>query len=242
MSTQRQHSNARHAGVLRQLGLAAALLLCVGLGACTAAGPPSAAPTARGRIAVPLPLDGGLDAGTYFVTGFTVPFEVTVPDGWRILDGWRLIRDVDGVRTVFLHLPGPHPRPNGRLRSGRHRIPEVEPTIEGFADALAAQTSTTTTAPTEVMVGDYRGLEFDFGVESDIDINDCPAATSASTRRARRLHAVVHGVTERETTAWSICTANVPSCPSASTTMTSTPLWWRRRARSSTRSCSDPDE
>ncbi|WP_461172311.1 hypothetical protein M1D93_15130 [Arthrobacter sp. Z1-9] len=40
----------------------------------------------------PLPDSGDIDAGTYLVTGFTVPFEVTVPDGWSTGDGDGLLR------------------------------------------------------------------------------------------------------------------------------------------------------
>ena len=38
---------------------------------------------------------------------------------------------------------------------------------------MTAQTSTVSTPPVEVMVGDYSGFEFDHAVESDVDITDC---------------------------------------------------------------------
>ena len=39
-------------------------------------------PTAEADTVAPFPESGDLDAGTYLVTGYPVPFEVTVPDGW----------------------------------------------------------------------------------------------------------------------------------------------------------------
>ena len=50
---------------------------------------------------------------------------------------------------------------------------QVGPTAEAFVDAMTAQTSTVSTTPYEVVVGDYSGLEFDHSVESDVDITDC---------------------------------------------------------------------
>ena len=118
MSAQRQHSNARLAGPWRQLGLAAAILMCAGLGACTAAQPPTSAATAPAEDAVPLPSqDADLDAGTYLFNGYTIPFEFTVPDGWtyvydRLLQEGRR-RCGGGLRVV---------RPRD-LRSRSERLP-----------------------------------------------------------------------------------------------------------------------
>ena len=93
MSIQRQHSTARRAVRRGMLGLAAAILICAGLGGCTAVQPPTAAPTApeRGRRSRCRTRDAELDAGTYLVDAFTVPFEVTVPDGWRSVSDAVLI-------------------------------------------------------------------------------------------------------------------------------------------------------
>jgi hypothetical protein len=108
------------------------------------------------------------------VTGFIVPFEVTVPEGWRVVDGWRLNREVDGRREVFLTFLNPAYVPADGC-AWSTPVPGVEPSIEGFVDALVAQKSTTTSVPTEVMVGDYRALEFDYSVESGIENQDCRA-------------------------------------------------------------------
>ncbi len=173
----RPQPDARHGGTLRQLSLVVALLLCAPLAACTAAGPPAAGPPAAGPTAqpasTPLPLNGDLDAGTYVVTGFTVPFEVTVPEGWRILDGWRLIRQAPAMEVFVTFLNPAYVPPDAC--DWAPPIPEVEPTIEGFVDALVAQKSTTTTTPVEVMVGDFRTLEFDYRVEDGVDDSNCRA-------------------------------------------------------------------
>ena len=38
---------------------------------------------------------------------------------------------------------------------------------------MAAQTSTVSTRPVEVAVGDYSGFEFDHSIEGDVDITAC---------------------------------------------------------------------
>ena len=55
--------------------------------------PPSPASTAEARTVAPFPESGDIDAGTYLVTGYTVPFEITVPDGWATVDGANLFKD-----------------------------------------------------------------------------------------------------------------------------------------------------
>ena len=55
--------------------------------------PPSPASTAEADTVAPFPESGVLDAGTYLVTGYPVPFEITVPDGWTTDDGAGLGKD-----------------------------------------------------------------------------------------------------------------------------------------------------
>ena len=93
MWTSTRRSRAAHATRSRQVGVAVALLACVGLAACTAAEPPSPASTAEADTVAPFPESGDLDAGTYLVTGYPVPFEITVPDGWETYDGADLGKD-----------------------------------------------------------------------------------------------------------------------------------------------------
>ena len=87
MWTSIRRTRAAHATRSRRVGVAVALLACVGLAACTAAEPPSPASTAEADTIAPFPESGVLDAGTYLVTGYPVPFEITVPDGWRTYNG-----------------------------------------------------------------------------------------------------------------------------------------------------------
>ena len=35
----------------------------------------------------PFPQSGVIDAGTYLVTGYPVPFKITIPDGWETFNG-----------------------------------------------------------------------------------------------------------------------------------------------------------
>ena len=83
MWTSTRRTRAAHATRSRQVGVAVALLACVGLAACTAAETPSPASTTEADTIAPFPASGVLDAGTYLVTRYPVPFEITVPDGWE---------------------------------------------------------------------------------------------------------------------------------------------------------------
>ena len=109
------------------------------------------------------------------MTGYTVPFEVTVPDGWETGDGANLFKDdpnhpEDGA--VFLVFwPGDHVPTDACAWEGA--LVQVGPTAEEFVDAMTAQTSAVSTTPVQVVVGDYSGLEFDHSVESDVDITGC---------------------------------------------------------------------
>ena len=89
-------SRATH-GERSQVAVTVAVLACVGLAACTAAEAPSPASTIEAEAVAPLPEPpaGGdpedIDAGTYVVTGFTVPFQITVPEGWKTF-GWGVMK------------------------------------------------------------------------------------------------------------------------------------------------------
>jgi hypothetical protein len=50
---------------------------------------------------------------------------------------------------------------------------ELDPSAEAFVDAMTAQTSTASTPPVEVVVGDYSGFEFDHSVGGAVDITAC---------------------------------------------------------------------
>ena len=175
MATPNRRSHTTHAARSQHVGAAIALLTCIGLAACTAAETPSPASSAETRTVAPFPENGDLDAGTYLVTGYTVPFEVTVPGGWETGDGANLFKDdpnhpEDGA--VFLVFwPGDH-LPTDAC-AWRGTLVRVGPTAEAFVDAMTAQSSSVTTAPVPVVVGDYSGLEFEHSVESDVDITGC---------------------------------------------------------------------
>ena len=175
MWTSNRRSRTTDGARSQQVAAAVALLSCIGLAACTASETPFPASTAEGRTVAPFPENGDLDAGTYLVSGYTVPFEVTVPDGWETDDGANLFKDdpnhpEDGA--VFLTFwPGYHVPTDACAWEGA--LVQVGPTAEEFVDAMTAQTSAISTTPVQVAVGDYSGLEFDHSVESDVDIPGC---------------------------------------------------------------------
>jgi hypothetical protein len=88
---------------VRKPALVASLLLCAGLGACTASPSPAPAATNPAEHAVPLPSkNSDLDAGIYIFNGFPIAFEVTVPDGWRYVFDRLLRKDVGATDGVFV--------------------------------------------------------------------------------------------------------------------------------------------
>lgn len=172
MSARSQKSRTPRVGPLRHLALAAALLLCAGLSGCTAADSTAAVPTAASSEVPPLPYEGDLDAGTYLATAFTVPFEITVPDGWSMAFGDLLEKELSPGMGVFLTFPRPtHVPADACAWSGT--ITQIGPSVDDFVDALATTASTTTTAPADVTSGGFSGVEFALAVESGIDITDC---------------------------------------------------------------------
>ena len=104
--------------------------------------------------------------------GLTVPLEVTVPDGWTYVHDRALRKDVGDAEGVFVWFDRATHVPTDACE-WPGTITKVAPSVAAFADALAAQESTATTAPIEVTVGDYRGVEFDFSVEGVDDLTDC---------------------------------------------------------------------
>lgn len=136
---------------------------------------PSPASTTEADTVAPFPDSGVLDAGRYLVTGYPVPFEMTVPDGWRTYNGEELGRDDPDYPdewNVFLSFWPPHNVPTDAC-AWQGTLVEIDPTAEAFVDAMTAQASTVTTPPVKVVVGDYSGFEFDHAAESDVDFPAC---------------------------------------------------------------------
>jgi hypothetical protein len=155
--------------------LAIALLACFGLSGCTPTETPSPPSTSEASDIPSLPESGDIAAGTYLFTGFTVPFEITVPDGWSTTDGDGLGKDDPdhpGEEGVFLTFwPADYVPTDACAWQGA--LVEVDPSAEAFVDAMTAQTSTASTPPVKVVVGDYSGFEFDHSVEGAVDITAC---------------------------------------------------------------------
>ncbi|ALV40623.1 hypothetical protein AU252_05100 [Pseudarthrobacter sulfonivorans] len=132
-------------------------------------------PTTEADTIAPFPERGVLDAGTYLVTRYPGPFEITVPDGWVTYDGSGLGKDdpdlPDEWDIAVTFWPATHVPTDACAWRGA--LVQVDPTAEAFVDAMTAQASTVSTPPVKVVVGDYSGFEFDHAVESDVDITDC---------------------------------------------------------------------
>lgn len=129
------------------------------------------------RTVPPLPESGDIDAGTYLVlvTGYTEPFEITVPDGWSTSDGESMAKDDPdhpAEWAVYLTFwPADYVPTDACAWVGASV--EIDPSAEAFVDAMTAQTSTASTPSVEVMVGNYSGFEFDHSVEGAVDITAC---------------------------------------------------------------------
>lgn len=172
--------------------VAIALIGCLGgceYGSDGASVPSSSSPSSEARTAPtlpdggdtrtlpPLPKSGDIDAGTYLVpvTGYTVPFEITVPDGWVSEGGDGVIKDdpdhPDELGVFVGWWRADYVPRDACAWVGA--LVEVGPSPEAFVDAITGQTSTASTPPVEVVVGDYSGVEFDHSVEGDVDITAC---------------------------------------------------------------------
>jgi hypothetical protein len=181
MWTSNRRSRATHGGRSHPIGVAVAVLACSGLSACTAAEAPSPASTTEARTVAAFPESGVIDAGTYLVTGYPVPFEITVPDGWRTYNGAELGRDdpdlPDEWNAFLWFYPDPVTHVPTDACAWKGALVQIDPTAEAFVDAMTAQASTVGTPAVEVMVGDYSGLEFDYAAESDVDFTACDDGT-----------------------------------------------------------------
>lgn len=175
MWTSPRQARATQGGHARRMAVVMSLLALASLTACTAADAPSPASTAGADAPAPFPESGEIAAGTYLVTGYTVPFEITVPGGWSSGEGAGLVKDdpdhPDDGAVFVIFWPADYV-PTDACAWQEALVP-VGPTAEAFVDAMTAQTSTASTAPVEVMVGDYSGFEFDHSVEGDTDIRAC---------------------------------------------------------------------
>jgi hypothetical protein len=155
--------------------VAIALIGCFGLSACTPTDTPSPPPTSEASDIAPLPKSGDIDAGTYLVTSFTEPFKITVPDGWLSEGGEGLSKDDPDQpddMAVFVGWWRADYVPTDAC-AWQGALVKLDPSAEAFVEAMTAQTSTKSTPPVEVMVGDYSGFEFDHSVEGNVDITAC---------------------------------------------------------------------
>jgi hypothetical protein len=175
MWTSTPRSRTAHTTRSRGPGLVVALLACFGLASCTATEASAPASTAEAGTIAPFPQSGAIDAGTYLVTGYSVPFEITITDGWETFDGASLGKDDPDLpnswNVALFFYPVTYVPTDACAWMGA--LVEIGPTAEAFVVAMAAQSSTESTSPVDVMVGDYSGLEFDHTAEADSDLAGC---------------------------------------------------------------------
>ncbi len=124
----------------------------------------------------PFPQAGDIDAGTYIVTSYPVPFEITVPDGWEDLRRREPGQGRPGsprIHGTWPCFPYPITHVPTDACSWKGSLVQIDPTAEAFVDAMAAQAWTASSPAVEVMVGGYFGFEFDHAAESGDDIPNC---------------------------------------------------------------------
>ncbi|WP_235423606.1 hypothetical protein [Pseudarthrobacter chlorophenolicus] len=173
---------------------------------------PSPPPEGVTRPVPPLPKSGDIDAGTYVVpvAGYGEPFEITVPDGWLALDGDSLGKDDPdhpAEWAVYLTLwPANYVSMDACKWMGA--LADVGPSADAFVSAMAAQTSTASTPPVKVRVGNYFGLEFDHFIEGDVDISGCDAGKLCIQRIGTPAHGGTRLEANAKPTAWSSSTAS----------------------------------
>ena len=132
-----RHPSPTHQGPLRQFLAAAALVACVGLAACTTVQQPtSAAAPAVDPVRLPSQ-DLEFDGGTCLFSGFTVPFEGTVPDDWSYINDGVPRRDVGDTEGVFVW-PGHAAYVPEEACDWTDTIADVAPSVSALVDALSA--------------------------------------------------------------------------------------------------------
>ncbi len=132
--------------------------------------------------AMPLPSDGALQPGTYYIPeGDMAPrrFTFTVPAGWANEEGW-IIKNLEGepinrygvtndvvLVTYFVtHVYTDICNWQGSLN-------EVGPTVDDLAAALVAQAGRLASAPADVTLGGFPAKRIELTVPADLDVDDC---------------------------------------------------------------------
>ena len=177
MSIQHPDTNPRRVGSWRHLCLAAAVLTCAGLAACTAAQPPTSAATAPAAAAMRLPSqDADLEAGTYIFDGYALPFRFTVPDGWTFVSNRLLTKDVGGAEAVFVWFGRATYAPSGACH-WPSPITEVQRSIKPSEPASCSRWYTSSVAQR----GTYRVLDLD-GERAILTFGEVDGNTDAALR------------------------------------------------------------
>ena len=168
--------------------------LIVTLAACGGSAPggssPSeaATPTAQGTPSPLGRLEGDLEPGTHILDLVALDqvgsapgptqlpkIEITVPEGWYTGGGW-VVRKGSGsppslrVAVMFWDVDKVYPTPCEW--AGKPMV-DPGPDVDGLASALADRPLRNATAPTDVVLGGFRGKYLEWSVPADIDFDDC---------------------------------------------------------------------
>ena len=167
---------------IAKLGLAAALVVVAALlgvnylVAPNIGGPglgdPSPSPTPP-----PLPRADSIDPGTYALAGDGLSATITVPAGWGNLGQRGVGKGADDFAVVVTFWPYPtdftkvYSDPCDWATSTIQ--PQVGPTVDDLAEALAAQAMRGDAVPTAVTIDGYEGKYLDMSVPLDVDFASC---------------------------------------------------------------------
>lgn len=164
---------------LAAAGVAVAALLGVNYLAAPNMGGPGLGDTSPSPTPTPpsLPQAESLDPGTYAIAGEDLSATLTVPAGWGNL-GQRGVGKGDGDSAVVATF-WPYPTDLTKVYSdpcdwATSTIqPQVGPTVDDLANALAAQAMRGDAVPTAVTIDGYEGKYLDMSVPLDIDFANC---------------------------------------------------------------------
>jgi hypothetical protein len=156
----------------------AALLGFYYLGAPNVGGPglgdPSPSPTPTPPS---LPRADSIDPGTYALAGDGLSVAITVPAGWGNLAQRGVAKGADESAVVVTFWP--YPTDFTKVYSDPCEWatsiiqPQVGPTVDDLADALAAQAMRGDAVPTAVTIDGYEGKYLDMTVPLDVDFASC---------------------------------------------------------------------
>jgi hypothetical protein len=161
-----------------------------GVGAPAPSASPTASPTAT-PTATPSPSQGVrllpdslLTAGTYSVDHVPgLPMTIAVPDGWRGVPGFGVVGPSDadaplGAGVIFMQANGAFDDPCHWDKAGTGSTNQpggkvIGPTVDDLVADIRANTSYTSTTPTDVTIDGHPGKQLDLRLPLDSSFASC---------------------------------------------------------------------